>query len=299
MSALFYRFLREAAGLCGPWLFEVTARLIACGYFLFSPRRAESLRFYRILFPEASLGRRLLLTLRQYQNFTTIHLDRFLHEVGRPAQFTSSGWEQLEEACQEGGAILLMSHLGNWEMAATLLKERHQRLRLLLYMGVKEGEAVEGMQKNELRRDGVEIIGVDRGRSSPFAAVEALRLLREGGLVSIAADIVWRDEQRQVKVPFLGGVARLPAAPFILAQLSGRPLFVFFAFRIGANRYQVPLSAPMYVDKGPRQGRQQAIATAAGRYATLLEEAVRRHPGQWYHFDRFVHEGEAGACDLP
>ena len=96
-------------------------------------------------------------------------------------------------------------------------------------------------------------------------------------------------EQRQVKVPFLGGVARLPAAPFILAQLSGRPLFVFFAFRVGANRYHVPLSAPIQVDKGPRQGRQQAIAAAAGRYAALLEEAVRRHPDQWYHFDRFVH----------
>ena len=52
--------------------------------------------------------------------------------------YTSEGLEHLEQALQKkSGGILLMSHMGNWEIAAHLLKREQQGLRLLLYMGVK------------------------------------------------------------------------------------------------------------------------------------------------------------------
>jgi predicted LPLAT superfamily acyltransferase len=265
------------------------ARVIACGYFFFSHKRGESRRFYQRLFPDRSIFFHLCCTFRQYQNFTTIHLDRFLHGLGRTAHFTSTGWEHLEQAMGKGGAILLMSHLGNWEMAATLLRERKSDLQLLLYMGVKDQEVLEGAQKEGLRQRGVSIIGVDQQDNSPFSAVEALRVLERGGLVSMAADIVWRNDQRRLEVPFLGGTAYLPAAPFIFAQLSGAPLLIFFAFRIGTNCYHLPLSPPIFVAKTARDLRQQALVAAAREYTQLLEEALRRYPCQWYHFDRFVH----------
>lgn len=288
MNSPYLRLLHGASRLFGPWLFAVVARIIACGFFLFSGKRSESRRFYQRLVPERSSLYHLRCTFHQYQNFTTIHLDRFLHGLGRQAVVTSEDLERLEAAMARGGAILLMSHLGNWEMAATLLKEQKSDLQMLLYMGVKDGEVLEGTQKEELRRRGVTIIGAGQGSNSPFSAVEALRVLERGGLVSMTGDIVWRDDQRQVEVPFLGGRAALPAAPFILAQLSGAPLLVFFAFRIGPNRYQVELSEPIIVDKGARDQRWAAITAAASRYAELLEAALRRHPCQWYHFDRFV-----------
>lgn len=289
MNSPYLRLLHTSARLFGPWLFDLVARIIASGFFLFSGRRAESRRFFQRLYPGRSPLYHLLCTFRQYQNFTTIHLDRFLHGLGRKAVLSSEGLERLDAAMAGGGAILLMSHLGNWEMAATLLKEQKDQLPMLLYMGVKDGEVLEGTQKEELRRRGVAIIGAGQQDNSPFSAVEALRVLERGGLVSIAADIVWRSDQRRVVVPFLGGTAQLPAAPFIFAQLSGAPLYVFFAFRVGANHYHVELSEPIQVTKGPRHERQQAIADAARTYAELLEGALRRHPDQWYHFDRFVY----------
>lgn len=289
MSSPHLRLLHSAARLCGPWLLAVVARIIACGYFFFSPKRTESRRFYQRLFPNRSFFFHHCCTFQQYQNFTTIHLDRFLHGLGRSAHCTATGWEYFDQAMAKGGAILLMSHLGNWEMAATLLKEQQNDLQLLLYMGVKEQEGVEGVQKEGLRQRGVSIIGIDQQDNSPFSAVEALRVLERGGLVSMAADIVWRHDQRRLEVPFLGGTAHLPAAPFIFAQLSGAPLLVFFAFRVGTNRYHLTLSPPIFVAKTARDKRQQAIASAARQYTQLLEEALRRHPCQWYHFDRFVH----------
>lgn len=292
MKIDFHALLVRAARLFGPWLFALVARLIAVGYFLCSPRVKESCRLYGALFPQRSRCYPLWCTFQQYQHFTTIHVDRFLGNQGQAPVFTSDGDDQLAASIGQSGAILLMSHLGNWEMAARLLmrqlKQEHQQPPLLLYMGVKEKEGVERTQKEELRRAGVTVIGVDQGSGSPFSAVEGIRVLQAGGLVSMTGDRVWRADQRSLAVSFLGGVASVPEAPFIFALVSGAPIFVFFAFRIGPNRYRFTLSEPITIRAANRTERHKVIVAAAQRYADLLATALRSHPFEWYHFDRFL-----------
>ncbi len=284
-----YRLLVQTADRLGPWVFAVVSRIIAAGFFLLPRRSRESRRFYGLLFPQRGRLYHLCCAFRQYQSFTTIHLDRYLANQGQPTACVSQGMEHLDAAVGRSGAILLMSHVGNWEMAARLLMQKRRDMRLLLYMGVKEKEGVERAQKEELRRAGVRIIGADQDGGSPFSVVDGVRLLRDGGIVSMTGDIVWRPEQRSLQVPFLGGTAFLPEAPFVFALVSGSPIHVFFAFRTGKNRYRLSLSEPLTVRAAARTERKEAIAEAARRYAALLEAALRSHPLQWYHFDRFVH----------
>jgi len=288
MKGLYYRFIVRMTRLCGPWLLVVISRIIAAGYFLFSGRVPESRRFYGALYPERGRFFHLWCAFRQYQNFTTIHLDRFLASRTETTTFTSHGWEKLEAVIGRQGGILLMSHLGNWEIAARLLRQQKEDLRLLLYMGVKEKEGVEHMQKEDLRRAGVTIIGVDQEGGSPFAAVDGIRFLQSGGIVSMTGDIVWRSDQRKIRVRFLGHDAWVPEAPYIFALLSGAPLFVFFAFRTGRNSYRFTLSDPIEIKTETRQDRTRAIAAAAQQYADLLEKMLREHPFEWYHFERFL-----------
>ncbi len=298
MRLLFYRLLLWWGRFFGAWFVAFVARIVALGYFLFSPQVGESRRFYAILFPERSRWYHRWCSFRQYQNFTTIHVDRFSRDVlGRQASFASSGWHRLDAVLGRQGGILLMSHLGNWEVAAALLKGRRHDADILLYMGVKEQEGIERTQKEMLRAAGIRIIGVDQGRTAPFSAVDGVRCLRDGGLVSLAGDVVWNDEQRRVPVTFLGHRAWLPAAPYIFGLVSGAPLFAFFSFRTGPNRYRFSLSEPISVSPADRQDRDRAIAEAAQCYADLLAAALREHPLEWYHFDRFIHEpviGEGG-----
>lgn len=289
MNGFWYRLLLRSAGFCGSWLFTVVSRIIAAGFFLLSKHTPESCRFYAALYPERGRLYHLWCTFHQYQNFTTIHFDRFLTGQNKSVTFTSLGWEKLAAVIGHEGGILLMSHLGNWEIAATLLKQQRDDLQLLLYMGVKEKEGIERMQKDDLRQSGVTIIGADQHNSSPFSAVEGIRFLQAGGLVSMAGDIVWRDDQRKIRVSFLGHDAYLPEAPFIFALVSGAPLFVFFAFRSGKNNYQFTLSDPITIRSGSRRDRKQVIAQAARQYADLLEKSLREHPLEWYHFNRFIH----------
>lgn len=288
MNGFWYRLLVRFTRLCGAWLFVLVSKIIACGFFIFSSRVSESRRLYSVLFPKKGKWYHLWCTFMQYQNFTTIHLDRFLATQAHPVSFTSSGWERLESVIGNQGGILLMSHLGNWEMAATLLKKQREDVQILLYMGEKEKEGVERVQKEGLRQSGVTIITTGPDDTSPFSAVEGIRFLRDGGLVSMAGDIVWRSNQRKVRVQFLGYDAYLPEAPFIFALVSGAPLFAFFAFRTEKNTYHFTLSEPIAILAQSRQDRSAAISKAAQEYATMLEQALRQHPLEWYHFQRFI-----------
>ena len=265
------------------------ARAVACLYFCRPARTKASRRFYRAIFPRRRGLYHLWCVFKQFQNFTTIHADRFRARLGIEPAFLSEGLERLQQAMEnDQGAILLMSHLGNWEMAAWLLTRRLAEARLLLYMGEKEKEGIEKSQKDGLRRAGVSIAALAREENDPFRAVAGLRFLQEGGVVSLAGDIVWQKNQRFLEVDFLAGRARLPEGPFALALASGAPVFVFFAFRTGQNSYHFRLSEAIMVKAESRAGRGGAMAEAARRYAALLEEAVRAHPCQWYHFDDFL-----------
>lgn len=288
MKGFLYILLETMTRIFGTWLFAIVSKCIAAGYFLFSKNVQESNRFYRILYPEKNGFYHRFCTFRQYQNFTTIHLDRFLASHRKQTDFQSEGWEKLEAVVHEKGAILLMSHLGNWEIAATILRQQKNCQNLLLYMGVKEKEGVEALQKEHLQDSGVKIIGVERDGGSPFDAVEGIRFLQNGGLVSMTGDILWRGDQRSLQVDFMGGEANIPEAPYVFALVSGAPIFCFFSYRTGKNSYRFSLAEPIYLNSGLRKERRRLIQTAAQQYADLLETQLRAHPLEWYHFDRFV-----------
>ena len=289
MKAKWYQLLVLFSNLFGSWFFMVTARVIAAGYFCFSPRTRESIRFYAALFPDRSPLYHRWCTFQQFQNFTTIHFDRLLLSKRPNAiSYTSEGLEYLDQIGDKG-AIILQSHLGNWDIAAHLLQEQNTDLNLLLYMGIKDKENVEQVQKEQLRRSGIRIIGVDREGGSPFDAVEGINHLRSGGVVSMTGDIIWRQDQRSVEVDFLDHKARLPEAPYVFGLLSGAPILLFFTFRTCNNSYHFTLSEPIVIKTTSRDQRQNTIQQAAQQYAGLLEQTLRDHPFEWYHFDKFIY----------
>jgi predicted LPLAT superfamily acyltransferase len=181
--------------------------------------------------------------------------------------------------------------MGNWEVAARLLQQNLNGLRLLLYMGARASQAIENLQKEAVADSGIGIIGVAETGGSPLDIIEGIRFLRSGGIVSMAGDVLWRNDQAAVKVPFLGKNIRLPEAPFALAMAAGAPLVVFFALRTGKGRYHFQAAEPIFIDRTDRSHRRAAIQAAARRYAALLEDTVRKNPCQWYHFEPFLQAG--------
>jgi predicted LPLAT superfamily acyltransferase len=290
MKAAFYQYLIRATKLFGPGFFTLVAQGIATGYFLFNARsRTTGREFYAVLYPRKSRLYHNLAVWRQFISFTYLYLDRFIQREVRNLEYTITGREHVVAAQGSGkGGILLMSHMGNWEVAAHLLTKVLPEVNLLLYMGIRDKEEIEKIQKQSICRDGIRIIGADQNGGSPFDILEGIRFLQKGGLVSMAGDVVWRDDQRTITGEFLGRQVRIPEAPFVLALVSGAPLIVFFAFRTRQGRYRFSALPPIQVSAPRRQDRRAALQEAAQRYLQHMQAALAEYPYQWFHFKPFI-----------
>jgi lauroyl/myristoyl acyltransferase len=194
----------------------------------------------------------------------------------------------LEQALEaKTGGVILMSHVGNWEMAAHLWTRHKTCFPLMLYMGAKPGEQIEKLQKEDLREKGIRIMAAGDDTGSPFDILEGINFLKSGGFVSITGDTVRDSRQRTVTASFLGHEVRLPELPHLLAQLSGAPVFTLFCFRVGPGKYRVSVTPPRYLKPGSGQQRKAIIQQSAQEYAQVLEASVAEFPFQWYHFKRF------------
>jgi predicted LPLAT superfamily acyltransferase len=104
----------------------------------------------------------------------------------------------------------------------------------------------------------------------------------------MTGDRIWSTEQRAVRVTMLGREVALPETPHLLAMLSGAPLLIYFARRVGPTQYHFKCCAPLTVDRAPRGLREEAIRRSTQAYADLLEAELRENPFEWYHFEPFL-----------
>ena len=206
-----------------------------------------------------------------------------------PIEHTSEGWAHLEEAIDQGtGGIILMSHMGTWEAAATIMKKRDPKMRLLLYMGKKHKEQIGGFIKEGLSRSGIRIVAVDPEGDSTLDIIEGIHFLRSGGLISLTGDRPWSGQERTVSVQFLGHEAQVLEAPHMIALLSGAPIFIFFSFRTGKRCFHTAVSKPIFVKATTRNDRRAVIQRSAQQYADHMERMLRQHPFEWYNFGSFL-----------
>ncbi len=286
MRRAFYAAISWLGAHLGVWVVAAFAWLISTAYFVLLPRRlAVSLAFFGALFPERGLAARLRLAWGQYHSFAALFAERLrLAYTPERLSCTMEGLEHIEAAVASGrGAVLLMSHVGNWEMGARLLGER--KLPLMLFMGARQREQIERQQKEDLRLAGVRVLALEEGQEATTQGIEGLKFLRAGGLLSLAGDLVWSPSQPVIEARLLGRKVLLPKAPHALALLARAPIITFFVLRTGRCYYHFKAFPPTPVQAVSRGDRPAALAASAQRYAEQLEAVVRRHPAQWYHFE--------------
>ena len=288
MIHLFYRILVWCSARWGLWVFYAAVRTVAAGYFLFFPARvATSVRFYRTLFPGRPAWYHIWCAWGQFHSFTHLYVDRYLLGHTNRITYTAEGLEHLTELTGKGrGAVLLMSHAGNWEVAARLLRQKG--VPLILVMGEKEKEQIEAIQKQDLRQSGVRVLAAAAGRSSPMEIIEAAARLKKGWVLSMAGDRFRDPDQAALHALFLGRPVRLPRAPFALAAAARVPILVFFAFRTGRHHYRFVIHPPLAPAASNRRPRNRQAEESARQYVRLLEDAVGQYPCQWHHFEPFI-----------
>ena len=287
MKKMPYKILLYLTRRLGLWFFRILSWFIATGYFfLFPVRVADSLKFYGVLFPDRNFFYHLECAWRQYHKFTDVYIHRFIRFDEESIEYVREGWEYLEEAVQKKtGTILLMSHIGNWELTAQTLNKKG--LPIMLYLGAKHKEQIEHIQKESMAKSGIKIVATSEDEKSPFALIEGINFLREGGIVSMAGDRLW-GEQSFVTVNFLDYETKLPDTPHLFALMTGAPLMTFFVHQEALGKYHINVSSGRKVIAASRADRKKAVQESAQAYAEDLAAFARKHPFEWHHFEPFL-----------
>ena len=287
MKKLTYKIALYLSRKLGVWFFRTFSWCIATGYFfLFPARVAGSLKFYRALFPGRGFFYHLYCVWKQFHNFTDVYIHRFIPWAADQAEFMREGWEHLNEAvAKKTGAIVVMSHIGNWELAAQRLNQKG--LPIMLFLGAKHKEQVERIQKDNLAKKGIKIVTTDEKEKSPFALLEGINFLRAGGIVSMTGDRLW-GEQTHVTVDFLGHEVRLPDMPHLFALMTGAPLMTFFVSQEAIGKYCIKVSKGRKVFAATRAERKKAVLDSVQIYSDDLARFASEHPFEWHHFEPFL-----------
>jgi predicted LPLAT superfamily acyltransferase len=254
-----------------------------CAYFFLFCLRA---RRASAAYLRRALGRRpgFRDVFRLYHAFASTVHDRIYLLAGKYSYFdvTLSAPDALLEQLRQGrGCILLGSHLGSFEiMRARSVSDRVPPVNVLMHLGNAE-------KSNSVLHALAPSI---ESRIIPLGGPESLLRVREclarGEIVGMLGDRVWKNE-RNCGCDFLGGQARFPLGPLLLAGLLDVPVVLFFGLYLGGRRYEVRLEPfANAISLGSRE-REAAVRPWVERYARRLEHHCRAAPYNWFNFYDF------------
>ena len=246
-------------------------------------RRAEENLAVALPELESATRRRLLAasTRRLGENLAdTLAIPRLLERPGFVTEEPCPGTggrpvvEVLAELADRGnGVILLMGHLGCWELLGSWLTAAMTRRglgALGAVTGTVHNPAVDRLLQERRRSLGLLVLPRTAG------ATPLLRHLRQGGVAAALMDQNTRVSSRLV--PFFGRPAPTPTGPVRLARRYGIPLLPVAIGRHGEGHRVVHLP-PLE----PGVGDEETLLAAAN---AALEELIRRNPTEWVWFHR-------------
>ncbi|HEX7964600.1 MAG TPA: glycosyltransferase [Gammaproteobacteria bacterium] len=281
-------------------LYPVTA------YFFLT--HAQARRASRRFLAAAGQPATLAMSFRHFLSFSLTILDKVAawHDPERVKVELPEAARDLflSSVAQRRGLLLLSAHLGNLELAraiATLIPG--VKVNALVY--TQNAEKLNAMlqeqnEKYSLRLIFVQEIGADTAvlLREKIAAGEVVVIVGDRVPVEAGGAAAGRSPGSTVPAEFLGTPAPFAVGPYVLAHVLECPVLLFLCMREG-DRYRLYLEPFADVIRLPRQGRTEAAAAWAGRYAARLADYASRFPLQWYNFYDFWGEGDGAAVPPP
>ena len=268
--------------LLGRPVARVLLRLVAAWYVVVyrSVRRASRSYLARVQ-GRATLGD----VYRHVFTFAQVTFDRLFMVRGdyRPFEITCQGEEHLRALSDaRRGAIVLIAHLGSFEVMRSLSTERALTINVLGYF--RNARRLNAALRRVNPAVDARLIEIRPG--DPTFIFEIEDRIAAGELVGTMGDRVGHDG-KVVGVPFLGAEAPFPTGPYLLAAALRCPMYLAFGLYREPNRYELHCEPFAERVELPRAGREDAVRALAARYAARVEHHCRLAPLNWFNFYDF------------
>ncbi len=222
---------------------------------------------------------------RHFFTFAAVSMDRLfwlIQDQDQP-RVTRHRPDEVYRAQKSGGCLILVAHHGSFEIRNDPSSTQHE-VPLRIVLDRQHGRMF--TQMLERRNPDAARAIIDASQSGPTLMLEIKGALDQGCMVGLMADRV-RENERYVTVNFLGGTARLPAAPWIMAGVLNVPVVIGFGLYRGGKHYDAFFELLAERVVLPRANREAAIQVYAQRYADRLAHHVKDAPYNWFNFYDF------------
>lgn len=163
--------------------------------------------------------------------------------------------------------VLVLSHLGNWEVAAQLLPKHVGYVRASTVYQQLRNRRIDADIRQRRARTGLEMFDRDEGFRKP------IELLRSGGVVGILSDQHAGDHG--IWTPFFDRLASTTPLPALLAKRTGAAVMTAAAHTTGPGQWRITFT-------GPLNSEADSVASLTFRANLAIEEQIRRAPEDWF-----------------
>jgi predicted LPLAT superfamily acyltransferase len=254
-----------------------------CLYFiLFCPSAVRSSRNYlsRVLDHKPTIGD----VFRHLFTFSQTLLDRVYLYTGNQhvLQIRRFGEEahSLIDTC-ESGMLYISAHMGSFD-AAQVFGTSDLDIRVHMLMYEDNADKFRKVRKLLDKDDSMPVIPL--GHTDTM--IRAKEAVDRGEDVAILGDRQFGGG-KDVRVRFLGGYARFPLGPFIVASVLKVPVMFFVVLYRGGNIYEGHFEVLAEKIEVSRKNREQELQAWVQRYAERLEYYCRMAPYNWFNFYDF------------
>lgn len=174
------------------------------------------------------------------------------------------------------GALLLLSHLGNWEMMGLMSKVLENPI-MVIARPIKKNRWLDRMVSEIREATGLEVIPTGK------ASRKVIQALSQNRLVGILIDQRAKRSEG-VWVDFFGRTASTTPALAVLAMRTGSPVLPVFMIRNGYRKHRLLVQEPLqFADTGDVK---KDVETNTQLINHTLESMIRQYPDQWFWVHR-------------
>lgn len=241
-------------------------------YYIFLQKARRSLYVTFKEVPELKYSNLHCLIFNNFFNLGKTLVDNFgiLTNNRSKYSYVGNGEEYLIDLINKSQpAILISAHIGSWNIAGELLKEKGGMINVVMYDG--EAKKIKRLVEKNIGESNYNIIEIKDDLSHLFKIKNAID---NKELICIHADR-YIEGSNTITARIFDKKVQLPMGPFSIASKLNIPYSFVFCFRKSIYKYQFSATKPE-LSNDPQ--------IIANEFAEILSEKLSKRPEQWFNY---------------
>jgi Kdo2-lipid IVA lauroyltransferase/acyltransferase len=235
-------------------------------------------RNLEVMFPEISDEQKEALVTKNCESLGRLMTEfSVLTRLCRDEQRVKAiGLENLLTASHVGPVVMVLLHLGNWEVLSSIAQRSGFSFHAFV---LPLNNPVEQWVTCKVRKK----LGVYLLPEGMAGVAPALKILKRGGMVSLACDEAFAGE---IRGPFLGRPAHLRgnlALATRLARKTNAKLCIVHSQRTKSANFECHFSSAIDLPLRSEVPIEEAMLADVQLLNNLIEPKIKQHADQWYY----------------